>query len=238
MAPSFEVLLVLGVVALYLQDLLSLLHYDELVLVHAGRRWRASTGGSQWAGRYLHVSNPLAPGRALFRASWLACPPDGDTASTSLPHFLDALQPFRIVARLMWLELLVALPLLLWVFPHPLAVLALFAVIYASAACLALQLWRYRRVLELANRDLALLAFEVLACPPYAINVVRRLGLRRGLPDDTLAFAARILDARELSRLRAAIESRISLASDLGAVSDPRQRSLQSARSRLEVLAP
>jgi hypothetical protein len=239
MVPSFEVLLVLGVVVLYLQDSLLLLHYDELVFTRAGRHWVASTGGSHWGGRYLHLGNPFTPARAMLRASWLSAETAGAMATrSSLAHFLDGLRPFRIGARVLWGELLVLLPLVLWALPHPLLVLAVFALVYATVAVLALQLWRWRRVLELRSRDVAALAFELLACPPHAINVVRRLSLRRGLGGDALAFAARAVAARDLPRLQAGVAARIQLASDLSADADPRRQALQWARERLGALVP
>lgn len=238
MLPSFEALLVLGVIALYLQDSVLLLHYDELVFTRARRHWRANAGGSEWGGRYLHLPNPLAPAHAMFRASWLAEAEGTASEHDSRDHFLDGLRPFRIGARVLWCELLVMLPLVLWALPHPLLVLAVFALVYASVLVLALQLWRYRRVLELRGRDVAGLAFELLACPPHAINVVRRLSLRRGLGGDALAFAARAVAARDLPRLQAAIATRIQLASDLADDADPRRPALQWARQRLGALSP
>lgn len=239
MVPSFEALLVLGVVVLYLQDSLLLLHYDELVFTRVGSRWRAGAGGSHWAGRYLHLGNPFTPARAMLRASWLSAEAVAAAAPrSSLEHFLDGLRPFRIGARVLWCELLVLLPLVLWAWPHPLLVLAVFALVYASVGGLAVQLWRYRRVLELRNRDAATLAFELLACPPHAINVVRRLSLRRGLGEDALVFAARTVAPCELPRLHATIAARIQLASDLSGDADPRRQALQWARQRLGALVP
>ncbi|HZX75783.1 hypothetical protein [Lysobacter sp.] len=223
-----EVLLVAGVYALYLQDSALLLHYDEVVLTH-GRRWTASVGGPlEFRGRRLHLPDPWTPTRAIFRASWLGEPTGG--RRTQRPHFLAALRAVHPGCRALWALMLVGLPLLLWAFPHPLALLALAVSIYAVTLGLAIQVWRYRRAFELSGRDALSMGFELLCCPPHAINVVRRLSLRRGLGEDAMHVVRRSLDDDDAREACRQIRERLSYAFDFHG----ERPDLVAARQRLE----
>lgn len=231
---SMEFLLVVGVLALYLQDSMLLLHYDEVVLERSGWRWRASTGSAfELAGRRLYVPNPWRPTDATFRLTWLD--DDADVRPehwAGLNHFVAGLAALKGGCRLLWLLLLLVLPLLLWRFPHPLALLALTAMVYATCAWLVVQLWRYRRVFGLSGSEVRSVGFEALCCPPHAINLIRRLSLRRGLRGNAIDVASRVLPAEDAARTGRAIGERMALALDF-AEDDAR---LLKAKQRLEVL--
>lgn len=226
---SMEVLLVAGVFALYLQDSALLLHYDEIVLTR-GARWNVSTGGPlEFRGRRLFLPDPWAPTQPVFRTSWLG-EAQPDRPRTQRHHFLASLSAVRAGCRVLWALLMLALPLLLWAFPHPLALLALTAAVYASTTWLAVQVWRCRRVFELERRDALAMAFELLCCPPHAINLVRRLSLRRGLREDALDAMRRCLDDDGMRQAHERMRERLSYALDFHG----EQPRLVAARQRLE----
>lgn len=233
MSPqTLQLLLVLGVFAFYLHDSALLLHYDEIVLTRRGRRWFASAGSqTRLAGRYLYLPDPLRPAAPLFRGGWLDT---GQPAEhwAGFDHYLVALTRFAAPCRLLWWLLLVMLPLMLWRAAHPMAMLALAGAIYASVLWIGLRLWRLRRVLELSGRQALGLAFELLCCPPHAINTVRRLCERRGLRGEAMAAARRLLGAGHTATLAGEIGERLNLALDFRG-DDP---SLLDARRRLERL--
>ena len=224
-----EVLLVAGVIALYLQDSAMLLHYDEVVLTHDASRWRATAGGAlEFRGRRLFVPAPWRPAQAAFRTSWLQA--RDERPRTQLSHFIGGLSALKRAGHALWALLLVALPLLLWRFPHPLALLALTVLVYATTAWLAWRVWRFRRVFELPPREALKMGFELLCCPPHAINVARRLSLRRGLDGDAIVAARRWLNEDEARQARECMRERLAYAMDFHG----EQAGLVQARRRLE----
>ena len=229
-----ELLLVAGVLALYLQDSMLLLHYDEIALVRAGRRWRATTGSDlEFGGRRLFLGNPLRPTGATFRLTWLDDPAGQSPVHwAGLHHFVAALGVLNAGCWLLWALLLLALPALLAWFAHPLALLALTALVYCTCGWLALQLWRYRRVFGLDKRQALSLGFQAVCCPPQAINLVRQLSLRRGLQGNAIEVARHVLDERDAPRIGQRIGERLTLAMDFA---DNDERLLR-AKQRLEVL--
>lgn len=232
--PPLELLLVLGVIAFYLQDSAMLLHYDEIVVVQHSRGWSASAGSaSQIGGRYLYLPNPLQPTAALFRGGWLVDPAQTPREHwAGLDHFVAALEGFHFLCWLLWSLLLIWLPLLLWRYPHPLAMLALAGMIYLSVLMIGLRIWRYRRVLELSGKQALSLAFELLCCPPHAINVVRRLCARRSLHGNALDAVQHLLDPSQRGGIADKISERLSMARDFHG-DDAR---LIAAKQRLELL--
>ena len=205
--PSLEALLVIGIIGFYAQDAMLLLYHDELVFERVAGRWRPSPGDLQWKGRFLFVPNLLAPWRPLLRGACSDAPPV-TTDAPSLDPVLKALRPLRVGVTLLAALLLVGVPMLLWRFPHPLALLALAAAIYLVALLLAVSLWRSRNAFGIGRRTTAWLAFESIACPPHAINLVRKLGLRQRLPGDAMSMATAALDAPALDRLKVTMSER------------------------------
>jgi len=205
--PSLEVLLVIGIIAFYVQDAMLLLYGDELVFERVARRWHPSPGGSQWQGRFLFVPNPLAPWRPLLRGA-IPGAPSAIPETSSLEPVLRALRPLQVGVTLLAALLLVGVPALLWRYPHPLALSALAASIYLVALLLVIELWRRREAFGLDRRTAAWLAFGSVACPPHAINLVRKLGLRQSLPRDAMSMASDALDAPALERLKATLAER------------------------------
>lgn len=204
---SLEWLLVAGIVAFYLQDAAVLLHYDEFVVGGGRRRWHASAGGTEWSGRFLSLPNPLMPNAPVFRGTWPVAPGEADAGD--IDGYLDTLLPFRFGTASLGIVLLLGVPAMLLRYPHPLALLALLVVVYGIVGGMTLLLWKRREPLGLSSRSCAWLAFECLACPPHAINLVRKLTLRHPPAGAAATVAARLDDAG-LDRLSRVMAQRIT----------------------------
>lgn len=213
MTPSLEVLLIAGIVAFYVHDSALLLYHDELVFERAGGQWRASPGGAQWSGRFLYVPNPLAPWRGLLRAAWTEqAAPQEANAGEPVEGVMAALRPLQFGVALLGALLVAGVPVLMWRYPHPLALLGLVIAIYAVSLALAAIAWLRRACFGLDGRSAAWLAVECVACPPHAINLVRKLSLRQPVPGGALAFAAAHLTPAAKGELDAALSERRPLA--------------------------
>jgi hypothetical protein len=201
--------LVGGAVALYLYDATLLLFRDEVVFVHARRGWRGMLGsGFVLGGRYVVVPGAWSPGMAVFRAGW------SDAGAAGEPHapmraVLRALRPLRWASRVLAMLLFVAMPLGLWLRARPAWMLALVVALYGIAIACVAWAWRRRRIFGLDRKGLASLAFDVVACPPFAINVVMKLTLRMRLPGSAEAFAHDVLSAEDCTALLRAAHVRM-----------------------------
>lgn len=234
MNVPMEFLLMAGILSLYLQDSMLLLHYDEIVMFRAGHRWRATIGSAiDFRGRRLCLLHPLRPTDPVFRLSWLRA---GSACVGSAPHtlepFVGALVRLRHACLLLYGLLFLVLPALLYLHVHPLALLAAASAIYAASLWLALSVWRHRVAYGLTRREALSIGFELLCCPPHAINTIRRLSLRHPLGEDALAAAARHLGTEATAELRTGIGTRLAYVMDFRG-DDAR---LLDAKARLELL--
>lgn len=188
--PSDAILVVLCLYGFYLLDSAMLLYGNELVFVEAFGQWRFSTGShTQLARRNPYLPNPLTPGAMLFRVAWSTSArdlcPRGDEA---LRQFRDALRPLQNLMCILLALLLGAFPVLLLIGPRSWLAAAVGSIYVVIITCLVYTYGR-RRCLGWSGSAFASLAFEALACPPLALNMVRKTTLRAELREDPLAFA-------------------------------------------------
>jgi len=182
--------LVAGAIALWVYDASLLLFRDEVVFLHGRRGWRASLGnGFSLGGRDLAL---WTPGTPVFRAGWSDA---GRRPGPRAPMrvVLRALRPLQWAGRVLAVLLFVGLPAGLFLAVGHAWMLGLVGALYGIAlACIAWA-WRCRRVFGLDRKGFATLAFDVIACPPFAINVAMKITLRLGLPAAPEVFARRVL---------------------------------------------
>jgi hypothetical protein len=70
---------------------------------------------------------------------------------------------------------------------------ALMVVVYLSAIFIVFFLWRFKKRLNLSDKDFFSIALDVLACPPFGINVVRKITLKQKLTFTPIEFAKKQL---------------------------------------------
>jgi hypothetical protein len=208
MTPT-ELWLPLGAIAFYLYDATQALWHNEVLFERAGARWRfaADSPVRRW-GRRMVLPNPFAAHRPLFRMAWSM----GDTrpaSSTDLAPLFRALRPLGVICQVLMVMLLSLWPLC-WILGAGLTVLALFAMYYALVIVALVMVFRRRGALGLDTRGFWSLTFDVLACAPFAINIVRRLSLRHGIAGNTLEFAARNFDDPTRAALDTLVRARLA----------------------------
>lgn len=231
--------LLAGIVAFYLYDAAMRLHVDELVAWPRRGGWAATTGGDvQWRGGYLFLPSPWTPWRPLLRLSWMRAPDSAPQAAIAQVQALrEALRPLQVGVMLMALLLFVALPVLLFAWRHALGLLALVGAVYLLSTAMVVYLARRRDALGLSRGAVWSIAIDTLACPPFALNVVRKVALRQALAVDGLAFAIATLPEASLRRLRPHLLARLDLVRDFTPGDSDRLVELDACRTRILEIA-
>jgi len=230
-----QVLLGPAVAALYLKDCVVLLERDEALMVRGWRgRWRAGFGLRHWrlAGREPYLCNPFTPYEAVLRLRWDAGRPSATPGATSaaVPREVAAFAPWAVA---IWLALFAFLPAAFYGHLGLPVLLAGLAALYALIAASLFLAWRRRAALGLSGRAFGVLAFELVACPPYAANLVRRLSLPRRVDEDFTHACARLLEGEALAEARQGCRARVE--EELEAIDEDSARAaaLRQTRDRL-----
>jgi len=214
---------------LYLYDSSALLYSNEAVFsCNRARRWSVSTGwaGFTFAGRTLCILNPFTPHHPAFRLAWDVAsiqtleiqtqeiqPPAVHSTASDRESWSDRASSFDrllLTTWLAWIALFVVLPVGLFTAAGAYAVVPALVLFYASTV---VALWRLRQSTALRPPDLKRFlsfAFECLACPPFAANMIRRITLQERIAEPVPLAGIRLLDPERWDRLRAHCASRHS----------------------------
>lgn len=177
-----EAWLSIGAMAFYLADSMVLLYADQLLVERAGGRWWPRRGSSMLlAGQRPYLPNPLMPHRPLLLVSFEQLLGTDQREDSDLQPLFAALGPLPVLA-LSLLVLFGLLPALLYVAGTGMALLGWLACVYAVVVLMVGVIWHRRDRLGLSRGAAMKLGFELVACSPMAINVVRRITLRAETP--------------------------------------------------------
>lgn len=236
---SYEVQLFLLAVLFYLYDASVLLYSNEAILTCVGaQRWTAATGWADFgfAGRALCVLNPLTPHRPSFRLNWdlqSLTSGTGDQRWSERTRQLKVLGPMTLAAGA---ALYVLLPLGLFTALGPYAILPALVLLYGSTMLALRHVHRHGLLAASGRKSFAGFAFECLACPPFAVNMVRRITLANRISEPLPIAAVRLLDAEGWAHLRTHCLSRIDDALRLVDEDSTDERILEAQKERLSGL--
>jgi hypothetical protein len=235
--PAFELLLPVGAIGLYLFDSTLLLYSNELLLLRRTRGWSfAMSSPLMLGGRRLCLLNPFTPGVPTFRVRWS----EADTRQEREPReelesFCAALRPVQYLVVVLWVLLLV-LPVELILLGTGTELLALMVAFYVVILAALGYIGVRRRALCVSGRSFLALSFDALACAPFAVNLVRKLALRRSLAGNPIDFAHRSFDPGSFAALIGAVCGRVSEEQQREYGQTPRWAELEAYRKKLTAL--
>lgn len=176
-----EAALAFCAIGLYAFDAVVLLRVDAMVLVQDcnGAWWpRFGLQGWRLGGREPWLPNLFRPAQAMVRVQWDVEAPIPSRGLHAGQAALPQPRPWLGRACLtQWGLICVALPACLLIYPSHNTLAGIAVAIYATTLSTLAKLYRQRASIGLSDRSFAGLAFESLACPPFAINQGRKLGL-------------------------------------------------------------
>jgi hypothetical protein len=221
---------------LYVCDAAKLLAPRDLLLVESGGgRFAASFSENPFtlAGRVLAFAPLLRPHRAVFVAAWARPWTDGARLRrtlASVDRLRAALPVVRILAAWAFALLFVVGPGLTLALGPSAAILYTAAVLYPTVAVAIVVLWVRRRPLQLTVARCASLSVEILVCPAFLPNLVRKITA----PQPIEADAAQIVVASASSDVKAEFLRRLeSRTEELIEEASPDQAAQEALRSYL-----
>lgn len=190
-ASPAETTLAVVIWLFFLYDAVMLVYSNELLFVRSPAGWRAvRPKGLEVLGKTLYLPSPLMLWQPAIRLAW---PLDEGNAAVidyaRQDRHARAMLALRLPVIVLAGLILVYLPLALVTVETGPLVWSGLAMAYLAVLTLLLMVYRLRRQIGLTAKGMLGLAIELLLCPPYAINVVRRLTLKWPAPFDALQFA-------------------------------------------------
>lgn len=220
---------------LYLYDSSLLFSSNEAALLRRRNgTWFAGFGSNTTTlrGKEPFVPNPLLPIRPIYRLAWRIEKPDSGFVS-SWEHKADELKRFVPLVWILFALAFGALPWVVIVGAGDLFVLSTFVLIYLNVIAIILLLWLRRRTLEVTDEQFAWMAFDFLICPPFALNVIRRLSLLTPVSEDFVNAAERLLGPSDWRLTRGELIARLDEEIGGEAEDSPRSVELKVRRSLL-----
>jgi len=212
MMPSVQVLLPAGALALYLFDSATLLYGNEVVATRSRKGWRV-TGGWDFLvlGRRPCLPNPFAPHRLAIRQRWTVADPetDGEVVDT-FPALDRVLRPIKAVVLALLALLIGVLPVVSVLYGAGAVLLAVFASAYVLVIAGLVLIHRRREVLALSGQQFRSLAVDALACPPFAVNLVRKVSAGWTLPGGLVGYGRAHFGPVARQQTVAIVEQRIA----------------------------
>ena len=236
MTIGAEAWLTLLAAALYLYDSAQLLPSNQVILVETGRsRWRAAFGSIRWKllGKEPMIPNPLLPGRRMTRLIWSheaglvakpgALPPQMPEVSRWLPVIVYT----ELVLIFVWL------PTLLFLYPVQI-LLALVAVAIYTCSIAGVFVARPQCLRDgMSSAAFWKMGFECIVCPPFSVNLVRKVSLASPIQLTLDVAAASLLSAEDIEQLRSEMRARVQEEIDAEPETSPRAIALRSAHDAL-----
>lgn len=189
-----------------------------------------------FAGRSLRVLNPFTPHRPSFRLTWNF---DRLESGSSDASWSARAQEFKMLAPttvICGIALFFLLPLGMFSALGRYAVIPALILLYGSTL---LALFRLRRSGLFAALDrwrFLGFAFECLACPPFAVNIVRRITLAERISEAVPLAGVRLLEADNWVRLRDECVLRLDDEMNLVAENSNDRKMLEAQKQRLSAL--
>jgi len=166
---------------LYIGDAARLLSPRQLLLIEAGRG-RLVPGFSEHTfttvGRSVVFGPVLMPYRGVFVASWSTAWRDAAGLQAALDTIEERRRPLpvlRPLVSLVFALLFIVGPGLTWAIGPSVAVLSMAAVLYPTIVVTIAALWWKRGALQLTAARTVWLSVEMLICPAFVPNLIRKI---------------------------------------------------------------
>ena len=196
MSLSFEALLIVGIFFFYIYDSVILVSSNQLFFIKSLGRWSVSFPSDRWRimGKMLHIPNPATPYNLLFIASLDEPSGTSRIKSKEMTSLMANVNYIQIFVMLLMLLMLIVFPLVTYNHGLGSTALIILMLIYLTIIVMICYLYIKKEFYGLSNTNFTALAFESIACPPFALNILRKLSLKCPFQQDPIKFAVKNLD--------------------------------------------
>jgi hypothetical protein len=216
-----------------------LLYVNEAILIReTTTHWTTTSGwrGFVFAGRSLCILNPFTPHWPAFRLGWDFQVP---IARGSDQHWMQSAEELRKLAPLTaiaGIALYVILPLGVFTRWGAYAAIPALILLYASTAFALIRVARSKILTAGGRNRFWAFAFECVACPPFAVNMIRRISLAQRVLESLPVASARLLDPADWASFRGDLSGHLEQEIDRLSPDSDQRSILEAQKIRLDSL--
>lgn len=201
--PS-ETLLAIAIVGFYFYDSVALIKYDQYILTHSIKGGYVSFPSRrfQLSGKFLYLYNLLTPFDLGIYFNWPSTEQRLNKKELKVyKDFIHRLLPLRVLATILLVMMVASVFSLLFLNGTNLFIF-LFISVYSICLAIAIFILVNKNVLNLSNKECVSLVVDAIACPPFAINVARKIFMRQEITKTPLKFVNQILKKEKFEDFR------------------------------------
>lgn len=207
MSISFDILIIIGIVGFYIYDSAYLYFYNEFNIHKGlGSRFKSQLISRQFnvSHKYLFIPNLLLSHQLLFKCIWKIKDPEPALHTHDINHLKNisqTLKPLQWVNIIVFILTVAVLPCLIAFKAGYLAVAIILVVIYSLNLISILFVIVKRKKLQLSWLKIMQLLLDALLCPPFALNLLRKISLNYHAKTDGILLAAQLLNPQQYQQL-------------------------------------
>lgn len=209
---STETLLAIAIVGFYSYDSVGLVRYDQYILHNSfmGSYVSFPSRRFQLSGKFLFLYKLLNPFDLISYFKWPTFEKRLNKKEVVLyKDLISELLPLQILTTVLFVLLTIAVASLLF-FQDANLFLFLFVSVYSICLAIAIFVFLSRKVFNLSNKECISLIVDAIACPPFAINIPRKIFVRQEVTKTPLKFVHQVLSEKKLKDFRENLLMKIS----------------------------
>lgn len=203
----FDILIVIGIVGFYIYDSAQLYFYNEFNITKGIRpsfNFQHISKPLNCFNKYLVIPNLFLSHQLIFKCAW-------KIKSISSPTHLDSEDNIKIISKtlrplqflnilLFWLTIGILPILIIFKFGY-IALTITVSLIYLLNVFSIIFVITKRKVLQLSWSKVMQLLLDILLCPPFALNLLRKISLNYNIETEGTVLAAQILNTDNYQNL-------------------------------------
>ena len=203
----FDILIVIGIVGFYIYDSAHLYFYNEFNITKGIRpifNFQHISKMLNFFNKYLVIPNLFLSHQLIFKCAWkiknISSPTHLDSEG-NIKIISKTLQPLQFLNILLfWLTIGILPILIIFKFGY-IALTITLSLIYLLNLVSIIFVIIKRKVLQLSWSKVMQLLLDILLCPPFALNLLRKISLNYNIETEGTVLAAKILNTKNYQNL-------------------------------------
>ncbi|MGO3917910.1 hypothetical protein [Acinetobacter venetianus] len=198
-----EILIIIGLYGFYLYDSARLYFFNEFNMtkgIRSSFKFQHVPKSFSFLSKYLFIPNMFFTHQLIFKCAWKikqSIPSDQSADVDSILLISKTLKPLQWINMLLWLLMFVLLPVLLLIklsyLPLAITIITIYILNISSLLFVILK----RKSLQLSWAKIFQFSLDVMLCPPFALNLLRKISLNYHVQMEGIALAEKLLNSSD-----------------------------------------